>query len=99
MAHIDRQPSDEIFEDIKQAAIKVWKRYDNTYGYVDEKLDRIEPIKNYADNWWTFFGMMDSSNQLRCVSNLKKQATVDFLLEHEEHYPRIVPFNFVIKED
>lgn len=98
MAHIDRQPSDEIFEDIKQAAIKVWKRYDNTYGYVDEKLDRIEPIKNYADNWWTFLGMMDSSNQLRCFSFLEKQVTVDFIEQVETHYSIRVPYNFQIKE-
>lgn len=98
MAHTDRQPTDEVFEDLKQASIKVWKKYDNTYGYVDEKLDRIETIKNYADNWWTFLGMMDTSNQIRCLSFLEKQATLDFIDKMEPHYGIRVPYGFQIKE-
>jgi len=31
-------PSNEIFNDIKENAIKIWKTYDNTYGYQDENL-------------------------------------------------------------
>lgn len=32
-----KTPPQEIFEDIKENAIKIWQTYDNTYGYQDEK--------------------------------------------------------------
>lgn len=99
MAHIDRQPSNEVFEDIKQSAVKVWNTYDNTYGYIDEKLERLETIVNYADNWYTFFGMMDSLNQLRLLSFLERQITLDFIEKVGHHYSLRVPFNFMIKEN
>lgn len=90
MAHTDRQPSQEVFDDIKENAKKVWGDYDNTYGYVDEKLERIEPIHNFADNWYTFLGMMDSNNQLKLTSSLKPE-TLEFLREQRVHYGYAMP--------
>lgn len=81
-----RQPTNEVFEDIKQAAIAVWQTYDNSYGYVDEKLERIEQINNYGDSWITFLGMFDLPNQERCVNNIKRKDTGEFLNEMREHY-------------
>lgn len=81
-----RQPTNEVFEDIKQAAIAVWQTYDNSYGYVDEKLERIEQINNYGDSWITLLGMLDHPNQLRCISNLKLKETGIFLNEMRLHY-------------
>lgn len=85
MAHTDRQPTDKIFEDLKQNAIKVWQTYDDTYGYATEKIDRVNSIKNYADNWYTFLGMMDSRNQAKMMIDLQDE-TVAFLLDQHEHY-------------
>lgn len=71
-------PSDEIFEDIKANAIKIWQGYDNTYGYVDEKVDRIKDIKNVKDNVWYIVAMFDSDNQAKLLSMVKPE-TADLL--------------------
>lgn len=56
-------PNQEIFNDIKINAINIWRTYDNTYGYVDEKVGRIEKIENVSDNCAYIVGMFDSNNQ------------------------------------
>lgn len=66
--------SDEVFNELKREAVKVWQDYDNTYGYVDEKLSMIEPIKNIKDNWITFIGMMDIHNQKKLYDALSPAA-------------------------
>lgn len=67
-------PSDTIFNEIKEAAIKIWKTYDNTYGYVDEKLDRINSIENYQDNAMVFIRMFDGHNQNIMMNELSDEA-------------------------
>ena len=47
-----KAPPDSIFEDIKTNAIKIWDTYDNTYGYRDEKVNRIKDLENISDNAW-----------------------------------------------
>lgn len=94
MAHTDRQPSNEIFEDLKQGAIKVWNKYDDTYGYATEKKDKVNSITNYADNWYTFLGMMDSTNQSELLTYIT-QETLDFLREQHIHYGYVISVNFV----
>ena len=91
MAHLEAQPTQEIFEDIKQAAVEVWNNYDDTYGYRTEKLDRINEIKNYADNWYTFIGMFDANNQVKMMLNIKKPETKKFLEEQWIHYRYVNP--------
>lgn len=56
-------PTDAIFNEMKDAAIKIWKTYDNQYGYVDEKVDRINSVNNLQDNAMVFYRMFDSANQ------------------------------------
>jgi len=67
-------PSNEIFNDIKENAIKIWKTYDNTYGYQDEKLNRIKDIKNFKDNTWFIVGMFDTNNQAKLLSMVKPET-------------------------
>ena len=86
MAHIDRQPSDEIFEDMRQAALSTWSKYDDTYGYQTEKNTEVNRIQNYADNWCAFLGMMDSTNQSEFMDYLRYQETRDFLNAQRVHY-------------
>lgn len=62
--------SDEVFDELKAKSIEIWKTYDNTYGYVDEKMSMIEPIKNIKDNWITFVGMFDIHNQKKLYDAL-----------------------------
>ena len=69
-----KAPSDEIFDDIKQNAIKIWQTYDNTYGYVDEKLNRIKDIQNINDNTWYIVAMFDPNNQVKLLSMVKPET-------------------------
>lgn len=59
----DHAPSDEIFEDMKKAATEIWSTYDNTYGYVDEKMERVNNLKNVKDNAMILYRMFDHWNQ------------------------------------
>lgn len=67
-------PSDESFEDMKKCAIDLWNTYDNTYGYVDEKVDAIKDIKNISDNFMYMFAMFDVQNQLKILLMLKDKT-------------------------
>lgn len=62
-----KAPPDEIFNDIKENAIKVWNMMDNTYGYVTEKIDRIKNIQNVQDNAWYMVAMFDWENKGRLL--------------------------------
>jgi len=70
----DDAPSDEIFDEIKQAAIKIWHTYDDTYGYATEKIAYVNSITNIRDNWGTIVGMFDRSNQIKLLSELSSEA-------------------------
>jgi hypothetical protein len=56
-------PSQEIFDEMKNITTQIWKGYDNTYGYVDEKLYRINSFGNIQDNSMVFYRMFDNNNQ------------------------------------
>ena len=68
-------PSDDIFEDIKEHAIELWQTYDNEFGYVDEKLDRIKDLKNISDNWAYMIAMFDSNNKYKLLLSLKLEES------------------------
>lgn len=70
-------PSDKIFEEMKNLAIEIWKTYDNTYWYVDEKLEKIQNIENISDNFMYIYSMFDINNQ----NILKKNASWELLKE------------------
>jgi hypothetical protein len=70
----DDAPSDKIFNEIKNAAIKIWLTYDDTYGYATEKITMVKSIKNFRDNWGTMVGMFDSSNQAKLLAMLSPEA-------------------------
>lgn len=65
MFDYNKTPSDEVFEDIKSNAIKIWYSYDNTYWYADEKVSRIIDIPNYRDNVRYIYQMFDINNQMK----------------------------------
>lgn len=61
-------PSDECFEDLKQAAIKLWPEIDSDhdkYGYASGKIAQIQGIPNVADNFMYIFAMFDPGNQYK----------------------------------
>lgn len=57
-------PDEDIFKEMKETAIEIWKTYDNTYWYVDEKLDTINSLENIQDNAMVFYRMFDWKNQM-----------------------------------
>lgn len=70
----DDAPSDEVFNNIKENAIKIWQGYDDTYGYATEKIDYVRSITNVRDNWGTIVGMFDLSNQHKLLATLSEEA-------------------------
>lgn len=70
-------PSDDIFEDIKQAAIKLWYQVDtdiDCFGYATEKVNRIKDLKNISDNAWYIVAMFDHGNQRLLYSMCQEPA-------------------------
>lgn len=67
-------PSEQIFNEIKDAAKKVWNTKDNTYGYVTEKIERVDQLTNYADNVMVCYRMFDMGNQSLMRSELSPEA-------------------------
>lgn len=67
-------PSDEVFEEIKAAAIKIWQTYDDTYGYVTEKIGSIERIGNVKDNWMFIVAMFDWNNQAALLDTVRPET-------------------------
>ena len=67
-------PSDEIFEEVKEKAIEIWKGYDNTYGYQDEKVNRIKDLQNVEDNVMYIVAMFDLGNQTKLANALSHPA-------------------------
>ena len=64
-------PSQEIFDDIKQASIKVWQTYDNEFRYVDEKVNAIKDFENVRDNYAYMVAMFDMFNQHKVLKLLE----------------------------
>lgn len=56
-------PKEEQFNELKEKAIEIWKTYDNTYGYTDEKIGRIKDLENVGDNFMYMVAMFDVTNQ------------------------------------
>lgn len=72
-------PSDEMFQEIKDASIKVWQTMDNTYGYVDEKVDSIKNLQNVRDNYMYMVAMFDINNQMKLFSLLSEETKIRIL--------------------
>ena len=67
-------PSQKIFNEMKSVASTVWGTYDNTYGYVTEKLDYINGLENIQDNAMVFYRMFDWINQARMEEGLSEDS-------------------------
>jgi hypothetical protein len=70
-------PSDEIFEEVKRASMKLWEeRYpeETSHFYAKEKIDRIEEMENIEDNFMFIFSMFDIHNQRLLMDKLSFEA-------------------------
>lgn len=67
-------PSEEIFNEMKKAALEIWNTYNDDYGYATEKKDRVNSITNIQDNVMVFYRMFDRANQMRMENKLSEKA-------------------------
>jgi hypothetical protein len=74
-------PTIEIFNEIKTSAISVWETYDNTYGYVTEKLEYINRLENIQDNVMILYRMFDWINQAKMLNSLSEES-INYIKEN-----------------
>lgn len=55
-----KQPKQEYFDELKSVCIKVWKLENDQFGYVTEKINRIENMENNATNYIEMVKMFHS---------------------------------------
>ena len=67
-------PSQEIYNEMKSIATSIWSSYDNTYGYVTDKLNYINSIDNIQDNAMVFYRMFDNSNQETFITKASNEV-------------------------
>jgi len=67
-------PPQKVFDEIKKVATEIWNTYDNQFGYVDEKMDRIKDLENIQDNAWFMVAMFDSVNQAKLLSKVSQDT-------------------------
>lgn len=60
--------SDEHFLEMREIATKIWQEYSDEFGYVTEKLARINSFGNVQDNAMVFYRMFDWENQQKFKS-------------------------------
>lgn len=58
-------PPDDIFKEVKETCIRIWKLYDDSYWYSTKKINRIKDLENIEDNFMYMVAMFDSYNQIR----------------------------------
>lgn len=68
-------PKNEIFDELKESAIKVWSTYDDTYGYATKKINNIKNIENVGDNFMYMISMFDMENQIRLSTLLSEECS------------------------
>jgi hypothetical protein len=66
-------PSQEIFDEMKLIATTIWSTYDNEFGYVTEKLERMK-FGNIQDNAMIFYRMFDHVNQGKFRANASPEV-------------------------
>ena len=82
-----KAPSDKVFEDIKETAIKIWEGYSDEFGYQTEKTSQIKPLKNVGDNAAFMVAMFDHPNTQKLrdmVMHVETEQWLDALLEEHD---------------
>ena len=67
-------PEEKQFNELKEKAIEIWNTYDNKFGYVDEKVNRIKDMQNIEDNFMYMIAMFDISNQRKLAMKLSDET-------------------------
>lgn len=79
-------PSDKVFEDCRKNAIKIWKTYDDEFGYASEKVDRIRDIGNISDNFMYIVAMFDIENQEKLLNMVKPETKKEIVNRLPDDY-------------
>lgn len=66
-------PSQEIFDEVKEKAIEVWDTYYRK-PYSEEKINRIEELDNFGDNFMFIVQMFDMHNQYHLSVRIGERA-------------------------
>ena len=69
-----KPPTQEIFEDIKNQCIEIWKTYDDTHGYASEKIDSIKDLENIKDNCLSIVARFDVHNLRKLLEIIKPES-------------------------
>ena len=67
-------PSNEMFNELRARAMDIWKTYDNAYGYVDEKSEKLKDLANVQDNFMYMVAMFDMDNQRKLADSLSPET-------------------------
>jgi hypothetical protein len=67
-------PPQHIFDEVKKRSVEIWETYDNRFGYVDEKKNILNRLKNESANFMTMVSMFDISNQKRLSDMLSEES-------------------------
>lgn len=70
-------PEDDIFYEVRDEAIELWKEVDSDndkYGYASSKINKIKDIENVSDNFMYIIAMFDDSNQRILADRLSTAA-------------------------
>ena len=68
----DDTPDQKVFNEIKEAAIDIWKTYDD--------INRIKDIDNLKDNAWYIVAMFDIHNQANLMEAVSEETKQQILL-------------------
>lgn len=67
-------PSSEIFNDIKQGAIKLWRIYGNQDDYAARKVNQIKALENIRDNTCYIVAMFDRPHQIKLLLHITEET-------------------------
>ncbi|HWT39948.1 MAG TPA: hypothetical protein VN081_01570 [Dongiaceae bacterium] len=67
-------PSNAVFEEIKQEAIKLWQTYDDEFKYATQKINLIKDLENIGDNYMYIYAMFDHNNQAKLYDALRPRT-------------------------
>lgn len=76
-------PPDDVFTEIQKAAIKIWKGYDDEFGYATSKIEKVKSLTNTGSNYMMIYQMFDANNQIKLLTSVRR-ATAQRIMEAVE---------------
>ena len=74
-------PTDEVFNEVKEKCVAMWvDNFDNEFGYVDGKVNRIKDMPNVSDNLMYMIAMFHPHLQRALAERLSDEANTEIML-------------------